>query len=302
MPRQRVNGSLLRRAATGLLALGVWGGCGGQEATEPVPAPEGMVHVPGGTARIGSEAGMEHERPVFEATVGPFFLDRSPVTVAEFGRFVEQTGFRTEAERFGNAGVLDLTTGGWAMVDGASWRHPLGPDSAAAPADHPVTQVSWNDAVAFCRWAGKRLPTEVEWEYAARGATRDGPRYAWGADLRDAEGYRANTWTGTFPGRNTAEDGFRLTSPVGQYGETSLGLTDMGGNVWEWTGDWYRPYTDRGSPFVATAASERVQRGGSFLCHPSYCHGFRVSARSHSTPETSLFHVGFRCAQDLDAS
>ena len=125
---------------------------------------------------------------------------------------------------------------------------------------------------------------------ATRGAT----------SLEDADGYHANTWNGTFPVRNTAADGFRLTSPVGHFGATPLGLTDMGGNVWEWTADWYRSYADRDAPFTPTPESERVQRGGSFLCHESYCHGYRVSARSHSTPETSLFHVGFRCAKDVE--
>lgn len=259
-----------------------------------------MVHVPGGTTTIGSDDGLPHERPRFEATVAPFFLDRSPVTVAAFRAFVERTDYETEAERFGNAGVLDAAAGSWTMVDGASWQYPLGPSEPAAPDDHPVTQVSWHDAVAFCEAAGKRLPTEVEWEHAARGATNSPRRYAWGDSLEDADGVHANTWTGTFPVRNTAADGFRTTSPVGHFGETPLGLTDMGGNVWEWTADWYRSYADRNTPFTPTATSERVQRGGSFLCHPSYCHGYRVSARSHSTPETSLFHVGFRCARDVE--
>ncbi len=261
-----------------------------------VDAPEGMVCVRGGTTRIGSDDGPEHERPRFDATIAPFLLDRSPTTVAQFRAFAEATGYETEAERFGNAGVLVGEQ--WRMVDGATWAHPLGPSASAAPDDHPVTQVSWNDAVAFCAWAGKHLPTEVEWEHAARGATNAPGRYAWGDSLEDADGVHANTWTGTFPVRNTAADGFRLTSPVGHFGATPLGLTDMGGNVWEWTADWYRSYADHDAPFTPTAASERVQRGGSFLCHESYCHGYRVSARSHSTPETSLFHVGFRCAKD----
>jgi sulfatase modifying factor 1 len=268
--------------------------------TADVEPPPGMVYVPGGATTIGSDDGLPHERPRFDATVVPFFLDRSPVTVARFRAFVDSTGLETEAERFGNAGVLDTEAGAWVMVDGADWEHPRGPNTPAAPDGHPVTQVSWHDAVAFCEWQGKRLPTEVEWEHAACGATNSPRRYAWGDDLEDTQGYRANTWTGTFPARNTADDGFTFTSPVGHFGATPLGLTDMGGNVWEWTADWYRSYADRDQPFTPTAASERVQRGGSFLCHPSYCHGYCVSARSHSTPETSLFHVGFRCAQDVE--
>ncbi|NNF59561.1 MAG: formylglycine-generating enzyme family protein, partial [Rhodothermaceae bacterium] len=233
--------------------------------------------------------------------VAPFFMDVSPVTVARFRAFVEATGYTTEAERFGNAGVMAY--GAWHLAEGATWHHPLGPASSPAPADHPVTQVSWNDAVAFCEAEGKRLPTEVEWEHAARGARDDRHPYAWGDSLatHDHEGthHHANTWNGTFPIRNTGDDGYFTTSPVGTFGATPLGLTDIGGNVWEWTDDWYRSYADRDQPFTPTPESEKALRGGSFLCHTSYCHGYRVSARSHATPETSLFHTGFRCVQEL---
>lgn len=264
-----------------------------------VVVPEGMVYIPGGVTTIGSAAGAPDERPTFEARVRPFFLDVHPVTVAEFRRFVNATGYRTEAERFGSAGVYDAATDTWRLVAGATWHHPRGPEAPPAPDDHPVTQVSWHDATAYARWAGKRLPTEVEWEHAARGARNSREPYAWGNALVVNGQHMANTWQGTFPGRNTGDDGYLYTSPVGAYGTTSLGLTDMGGNVWEWVEDWYRPYAARGTPFTPTARSEKVQRGGSFLCHKSYCHGYRVSARSHSTPETSLFHVGFRCAKDV---
>ena len=267
--------------------------------TASIP-PDGMVYVPGGTVTMGDVRGNPDEAPVFETQVAPFFLDAHPVTVAQFRAFVEATGYVTEAERFGNAAV-HVEGGGWTMVDGASWHHPLGPDAPAAPDDHPVTQVSWNDADAYARWAGKRLPTEIEWEHAARGARDERRPYAWGRNLEENGQYRANTWQGAFPARNTAVDGYRYTSPVGVFGETPLGLTDMGGNVWEWTADWYRPYDERNRSFIPTPTSEKAQRGGSFLCTPTFCHGYRVSARSHSTPETSLFHVGFRCARDLDA-
>lgn len=284
-------------------------GCGsGETAPEAPPVqpvaldvPEGMVYVPGGTTRIGAENGLPNEAPPFEATVAPFFLARSPVTVARFRAFIDSTGYQTEAEHFGDGGLFDLEARGWTLRQGASWRHPLGAGTPMAADDHPVTQVSWNDADAFCAWEGKRLPTEVEWEHAARGATNRRDRYAWGEHLDENGSAKANTWNGTFPVRNTGTDGFIYTSPVGTFGETPLGLTDMGGNVWEWTSDWYRPYRSRNDPYTPTAQSEKVQRGGSFMCHESYCHGYRVSARSHSTPETSLFHVGFRCAQDLDA-
>lgn len=266
---------------------------------EGVEVPAGMVYVPGGTTVIGSEDGPAGEHPMFRAKVEPFFMDVHPVTVGQFREFVEATGYLTDAERFGSAGVLDSRTHRWVLVNGANWRNPLGSDGPPAPDDHPVTQVSWNDAVAYARWAGKRLPTEVEWEHAARGARNDRDPYAWGATLEEGGSHHANTWQGTFPFRNTGEDGYLLTSPVGAYGKTPLGLTDLGGNVWEWTQDWYRPYASRGSPFTPGPVSEKAQRGGSFLCHVSYCHGYRVSARSHSTPETSLFHVGFRLVMDL---
>jgi sulfatase modifying factor 1 len=165
-----------------------------------------------------------------------------------------------------------------------------------------VTQVSWDDAVAYCRSVGKRLPTEVEWEHAARNGRNDRTRYAWGDDLVVGGRYRANTWQGHFPDHNTVADGFRYTSPVGTFGTTPAGLTDMGGNVWQWCDDWYRPYAERRAAFTPTATSERVIRGGSFLCDPDFCHGFRVSARGHTTPDTGLMHVGFRCARDAPAA
>ncbi|HEX6940574.1 MAG TPA: formylglycine-generating enzyme family protein [Longimicrobiales bacterium] len=265
-----------------------------------IVVPEGMVYVPGGTTHIGSEDGPPEERPVFVARVRPFFMDVHPVTVAQFREFVEQTGYRTDAERFGDAGVYDVETGEWVLVRGADWRRPLGPDGPEAPPDHPVTQVSWNDAVAYARWAGKRLPTEIEWEHAARAGRDARHRYAWGDSLVVHGRHRANTWQGAFPDGNTLEDGYLYTSPVGAFGANPLGLTDMGGNVWEWTADWFRPYTPDG-PAADRAMPEKVQRGGSFLCHRDFCHGYRVSARSHSSPETALFHVGFRLVKDVPA-
>jgi len=258
----------------------------------------GMVYFAGGRTRIGSDDGEPVERPVFSADVAPFLLDVHPVTVAEFGRFVETTGYVTQSERFGSSAVFDVKTGTWGLVDGANWRQPLGPAAPSPPGDHPVTQVSWNDAVAYCRWAGKRLPSEVEWEHAARNGRNDGPRYAWGNALVVDGRYMANTWQGEFPHRNTVADGWVHTSPVGTFGRTPSGLTDRGGNVWQWCEDWFRPYAERDRPFTRDAESAKVIRGGSFLCDPKVCHGFRVSARGHSTPETGLVHVGFRCARD----
>lgn len=316
----------------GLVAIGsfLWFGGGTEEqqeryestaspsTAEGVNAPEGMVYVPGGTTRIGIDPedlraiaaervrGPRHlwgraAMPSFTTEVEPFFLDVHPVTVAQFRKFVEATGFETQAERFGDGGVLDDRAGQWRLVRGANWRRPHGPDGPSAPDDHPVTQVSWNDAEAYCTWAGGRLPTEIEWEHAARGAENRRSYCPWEGDCDiEARVRHANTWQGTFPRRNTEEDGYRYTSPVGAFGETELGLQDMSGNVWEWTASWYRPYSARNVPFEPTPQqSERVQRGGSFLCHE--CGGYHVYARSHATPETSLFHVGFRCARNASS-
>lgn len=259
-------------------------------ASDDVP----MVDVPGGAVTIGSAKGLPDETPVFEAQVTTFHLDRSPVTVARFRAFVESTDHVTDAERLGGA-VMTFGTGQWRIVEGATWRTPYGPGAGDAQDDHPVTQVSWRDADAYCAWTGKRLPTEVEWEHAARAGHGGKPVYAFGDRLLHEGDYLANVWTGIFPVLNTAADGYKTTSPVGAYGTTPLGLTDMAGNVWEWTASWYRPYPLGDDD---TAATERVQRGGSYLCDPNFCHGFRVSARGHATPDSSHMHVGFRCAAD----
>jgi sulfatase modifying factor 1 len=320
----------------GLVGAGVWWGVapdGAEQAEEPpqqsagpvstadsIPgaerpdAPEGMVYVPGGSTQIGIDRNALREvaadrpqgpRPMWgraavpsvSAVVDPFFLDVHPVTVAQFRDFVEATDYTTQAERFGNGGVLDTTAGRWRLVDGANWEHPRGPDAPAAQNDHPVTQVSWNDAQAYCEWAGKRLPTEIEWEHAARDARNDRSYCPWDGACSPQNRIRnANTWQGQYPTHNTEADGYRYTSPVGAFDTTALGLTDMSGNVWEWTDSWYRSYRRRDAPLTERDKRERVQRGGSFLCRE--CRGFHVYARSHSTPETSLFHVGVRCAKD----
>lgn len=285
----------LRGVLVALVCLGC--GC----TTGPPPeVPPGMVYVPGGTTHVGADNGMPDERPVFRARVDPFFMDVHPVTVAQFRAFVEATGYVTQAEDFGDAAVFNTEDQIWELRPNANWAYPLGPDAPPAPDDHPVTQVSWHDAVAYAEWAGKRLPTEVEWEHAARGAEDLRDPYAWGTTIVEDSAFKANVWNGRFPMFNTNADGFELTSPVGQFGLTTLGLMDMGGNVWEWVEDWYRSYAYRDEPYQSSEASEKVQRGGSFLCEPGWCHGYRVSGRSHSTPESALFHVGFRCVMDID--
>ena len=263
--------------------------------------PPGMVAVPGGQTQIGAEDGIAWEKPQFWATVEPFFMDEHPVTVAEFRKFVQATGYQTQAEGFGDAGVLDESTKAWTLVKGANWQFPQGPNQPKAPDTHPVTQVSWNDAVAYAKWAGKRLPTEIEWEHAARNGVNTRFRYPFGNDLNAPDGKAlANTWNGTFPDHDAVTDGFHYTSPVGQFGKTPLGLTDMTGNVWEWCADWKQEYADLVAGRAPQNPTEKAQRGGSFLCEPGWCHGYRVSGRSFSTPETSLMHVGFRCVKSVN--
>ncbi len=283
----------LTRCFLFLLFIGV-AACG--QGPSPTPPP-GMVYIPGGRTQIGSEDGVPHERPVFKARVKSFFMDTSPVIVGDFREFIQATGYVTEAESFGNAAVFNVGTRQWELRDGAYWEWPMGPDGPPASENHPVTQVSWNDAVAYAAWADKRLPTEIEWEHAARLGS-DG-QYAWGDSLVKDGQHKANVWNGRFPAFNTNTDGYATTSPVGVFGATSTGLVDMGGNVWEWTADWYRSYADRNKEFRPNPNSEKAQRGGSFLCEPGWCHGYRVSGRSHSTPETALYHVGFRLVKDV---
>jgi sulfatase modifying factor 1 len=267
-----------------------------------VKSSDGMVYVPGGLTQIGAQDGMEWERPVFWVSVKPFLMDEHPVTVAEFRRFIDATHYKTEADKLGDGGVLDETTKQWTLVKGANWQYPQGPDKAKAPDNHPVTQVSWNDAKQYAKWAGKRLPYEFEWEHAARNAVNSRTLYPFGNDLQNPNGkYMANTWNGTFPEQDAVLDGFHYTSPVGFFGKTPLGLTDMTGNVWEWCEDWKQNYTDVVANQPPQAPTEKVQRGGSFLCEPGWCHGYRVAGRSFTTPETSLMHVGFRCVRDIPA-
>ncbi len=255
-----------------------------------------MVAIPAAQVQIGDDLAPRDERPLFMADIAGFAMDRTPVTVAQFAGFVRNSGYVTDAETLGDAGVLSKGDGVWTLVKGAKWDHPRGQDRPAAEDDHPVTQVSWNDAVAFCAAHGLRLPTEFEWERAARmGQTPDGTVFKAGTPASLEAKFRMNTWQGVFPVVDTGDDGYLGTSPVGAFGEAPSGLTDMAGNVWEWTASSYLPYP---APANDTRTSnERVQRGGSFLCSAEGCDGFRASARAHATPDTALMHVGFRCAK-----
>ncbi len=299
---------------------------GGGVEGEPA-SRDGMVWVAGGTFTMGADGprAMPNERPARRVTVEGFWIDATPVTNAEFAEFVEATGYVTTAERpvdweelkkqvppgtpkpaeeMLRPGSLVFTPpdhavdlrdmrGWWTWTPGASWRHPEGPGSTIeGREEHPVVQVSWDDAVAYARWAGKRLPTEAEWEYAARGGS-EGTRYHWGDQfLKDGQ-HMANTFTGEFPHRNTAADGFERTSPVKSFAPNGYGLYDMAGNVWQWTADRYRETPDAPPhPFA------RVIKGGSFLCHVDYCESYRPTARRALPADTGSGHVGFRCVRD----
>jgi formylglycine-generating enzyme len=283
-----------------------------------------MVELSGGMFQMGSDRFYPEERPVHEVSVEPFAIDRHPVTVAEFRRFVKATGHVTWAERppaaedYPDANEEELVPGSlvfqktegpvdlrdfrnwWGWVPGADWRHPEGPASNVGGREHhPVTHVAYSDAVAYAEWAGKSLPTEAEWEYAARGRL-DGATYTWGDDFSPKGRMMANTWQGEFPWQNLCTDGYEGTSPVERFPPNGFGLFDMAGNVWEWTLDDFVQSTDR--PCCAPqrdGAEERFQRkvikGGSHLCAPNYCLRYRPAARQSETVDTSTCHIGFRC-------
>jgi formylglycine-generating enzyme required for sulfatase activity len=259
-----------------------------------------MVLVKGGTFMMGTNDAMPYEAPAHETTINSFWIDEQEVTVSEFARFIAATSYRTDAEKFGWSGVFNLKSGVWERVDGADWRHPDGPGSVAAP-DEPVCQVSWSDAAAYARWAHKRLPTEAEWEYAARGGLA-GKKYAWGDDLRPFGKPVANWWQGRFPDHNTGEDSYIGRAPVRSFPPNGYGLYDVAGNVWEWCADWYADdYYERSAqdnPRGPEMGTERVIRGGSYLCAENFCTNYRVAGRSHATPDSGLNNLGFRCARD----
>lgn len=274
------------------------------------------VALPGGTFTMGCADGpypADGEGPEREVTVDGFELAATTVTNAEFDAFVADTGYPTDAERFGWSFVFVAflppgtpTRGAqvapwWRAVPDADWCHPEGPLSDVDDRrDHPVVHVSHADALAYCGWAGTRLPTEAEWEYAARGGLTGQP-YPWGAELTPGGEHRMNVWQGDFPDTNTGEDGYVGTAPAGAFGPNGYGLHNMTGNVWEWCADWFSPGFHKRGPRVNPAGPpvghSRVLRGGSYMCHQSYCWRYRTSARMGNTPDSSSGNTGFRCAR-----
>lgn len=276
-----------------------------------------VVTIPAGVFRMGDARGVgnpgDGETPVHEVWLDAFEIDATSVTNAQFARFVDETGYRTEAETFGYSAVFHLArtapdedvlgqppqTPWWLGVRGADWRHPGGAGSSIEGLeDHPVVHVTWNDAQAYCAWAGRRLPSEAEWEYAARGGL-DGAVYPWGDEPPDADGeWRCNIWQGVFPTSNTLADGWLTTAPVRSFAPNGYGLWQTVGNVWEWCEDWFAPdyyaRSPRERPRGPESGTARILRGGSFLCHDSYCNRYRTSARSSNTPDSSMSNAGFR--------
>ncbi|MGI8913483.1 MAG: formylglycine-generating enzyme family protein [Chloroflexota bacterium] len=281
----------------------------------------GMAAVPGGPFLMGTDdkEGFpeDGEGPIRSVTVKPFLIDCRAVTNAQFSEFVQATRYKTEAERFGWSYVFQqfvsprsqrraMGANGqarwWLAIKGATWNHPEGPDSNLRQRDkHPVIHVSWNDAQAYCAWAGTRLPTEAEWEFAARGGLEQ-RRYPWGDELTPAGAFMCNTWQGRFPELNTNEDGYAGTAPAGAFLPNGYGLYNVVGNVWEWCADWFSPSYHvtgpRDNPSGPRTGQSRVVRGGSYLCHKSYCNRYRVAARSANTPDSSAGNLGFRCVRD----
>ena len=288
------------------------------EIAEPSHAIE-QCAIPAGVFAMGEAQGdgrpEDGEGPVHSVRVEAFTIDATTVTNTDFARFADATRYRTEAEVYGTSAVFHLVVAAdeadivgrsprapwWLDVRGADWRHPEGPNSLVGDRlDHPVVHVSWNDAQAYCRWAGRRLPTEPEWERASRGGL-EGARYPWGEELLAVDGsWQANIWQGSFPIVNTCEDGWLTTAPVRSYTPNGWGLWQTVGNVWEWCEDPFDPraYALRASrrPTSNPVPSDRprVLRGGSYLCHDSYCNRYRNAARSSNTPDSSMGNAGFR--------
>ena len=282
-----------------------------------------MTKLDGGPFLMGTNSEdafpQDGEGPVREVTLDPFFIDTYPVTNAKFREFVTATAYRTEAERFGWSFVFQghisperyreivkATVPGvnwWCKVEGADWQHPEGPESHIQTRDkYPVVHVSWTDAAEYCRWAGKRLPTEAEWEYAARGGLQQ-KLYPWGDELNPEGRHLCNIWQGRFPDLDLAEDGYSAPAPVDAFPPNPYGLYTITGNAWEWCNDWFHPTyhvtATRNNPVGPPQGESKVMKGGSYLCHRSYCNRYRVAARTANTPDSSTTNITFRCTRDV---
>uniref|UniRef100_T1JI42 Sulfatase-modifying factor enzyme-like domain-containing protein n=1 Tax=Strigamia maritima TaxID=126957 RepID=T1JI42_STRMM len=283
-------------------------------------AKNDMVKLDGGKFQMGTDEPKfmaDGEHPARTVYLKPFYLDKYEVSNEKFAQFVNATGYVTEAEKFGDSFVLTILLSDeikmtltqavaaapwWVPVKQADWRHPEGPGtSISTRMDHPVIHVSWNDAIAYCKWRGKRLPTEAEWEYSCRGNLK-GRLYPWGNNLMPKNKHMANIWQGQFPDENTAEDGYIGTAPVTAFDPNKFGLKNMAGNVWEWTNDWWNtrhPDKLQHNPTGPTTGTDKVKKGGSYMCHEDYCYRYRCAARSQNTPDSSASNLGFRCAADF---
>lgn len=284
---------------------------------------EGMVRLEGGEFLMGNESkegfAADGEGPVREVTLDAFYIGSHPVTNQQFLEFVRATGYHTEAERFGWSFVFQghispeqrarlvedtvVVAPWWCKVRGADWKHPDGPDSGISQRlDHPVVQVSWRDAIEYSQWAGKRLPTEAEWEYAARGGLEQ-KRFPWGDELTPDGKHMCNIWQGEFPKIDLAEDGYSGPSPVNAFPANGYGLFSVAGNTWEWCWDRFHPSfhleATRHNPAGPPDGGARVMKGGSYLCHASYCNRYRVAARTSNTPDSATTNIGFRCVRDV---
>jgi len=294
-----------------------------EPASARLIADHGMLALPGGTFVMGSEDAdawlADGEGPLREVTLSPFRIAATAVSNAQFGAFIAASDYRTEAERFGWSyvfqGLLPESTRRrlrgkrnvdgvpwWFAVEGACWRKPEGPGSHLKKrADHPVVHVTWNDAQAYCQWAGVRLPTEAEWEFAARGG-RVRQRYPWGDELVPGGRHRCNIWQGQFPEHDSGADGWRGTAPVRTYPPNDFGLYQTSGNVWEWCADWFSPSWHltgpRTDPRGPDHGQAKLMKGGSYLCHASYCNRYRIAARTSNTADSSTGNCGFRVAAD----
>ena len=282
-------------------------------------ATDSMVQLPGSEFLMGTEDldgfPADGEGPVRPVVVRRFYIDQFAVSNEKFAAFINATGYKTEAEQFGWSFVFGgllpddfpdtravVAAPWWRQVEGADWQHPFGPQSSLdGILNHPVVHVSWNDAQAYCSWAGKRLPTEAEWEYAARGGLEQ-KRFPWGDELAPGGEHVMNIWEGTFPSKNTLEDGYLGTAPVDAFPANGFGLHNASGNVWEWCADWFSTDFHLNAslkhPSGPSSGEANVIRGGSYLCHDSYCNRYRVAARSSNQPSSSTGNMGFRCARN----